>query len=139
MSDLVEVALIKILQTKTYTVIILGNEHKKFSIYMEPTVGHLAQEFFSNEKAIRPKTFDFIDRVFLGMNTKLLRVVIYDIQESTFFAKLLLEQEEEQLTHLIEIDARPSDSLVLALRSNAPIYCSSKVLEQTVPYIDVEA
>lgn len=136
MTDLIELSLNKILQTKTYTAVVVGTEEKKFSIYMEPIVGQIAQEFFSSKKPLRPQTFDVISRLFLGLNTKVLRVILYDIEESTFFAKVLIEQEEEDLIHLLEVDARPSDSLILALRYNAPIYCSSKVLKETVPYVD---
>ncbi|MCH9632282.1 MAG: hypothetical protein S4CHLAM6_06140 [Chlamydiae bacterium] len=118
--------------------IIIGNEEKKFSIYMEPHVGQIAQEFFSNEKPERPQTFDFLDRTFLGLNIKVLRVLIYDLKETTYFSKILYEQEIGGMTHLIEVDARPSDALVLALRHHAPIFCSRDVLEQTIPYVDVE-
>lgn len=136
MIDRIELTLTKILQTKTYTAVVLGTEEKKFSIYMEPSVGQVAQEFFSNKSPSRPKTFDFLSRCFLGLDLKVLRVTLYDIQDTTFYANILLEQQEDDLTHLIEIDARPSDSIILALRYNAPIYCVEKVLSQTIPYIE---
>ena len=136
MTDRIELTLSKILQTKTYTAIVLGNSEKKFSIYMEPSVGQMAQEFFSNKIPERPKTFDFLSRCFLGLDLKVLRVTLYDIQNTTFYANILLEQQEDELTHLIEVDARPSDSILLALRYNAPIYCVKKVLSETVPYIE---
>ncbi len=138
MNDLVELSLIKILQTRTYTVLVLGSEDKKFSIYMEPHVGQIAQEFFSNEKQERPQTFDFIDRTFLGLDLKVLRVLIYDLQETTYFAKILFEHESADLTHLVEVEARPSDALVLALRHHAPIFCSRDILEKTIAYVDSE-
>ncbi len=137
MSHYVELSLFKILQTRTYTVLVLAGENKKFAIYMEPYIGQVAQEFFSNEIPERPQTFDFIDRSFLGLNLKVLRVLIYDLKETTYFAKILLEQPGE-LTHLIEVEARPSDSLLIALRHRAPIYCSKEVLESTIAYIDAE-
>jgi uncharacterized protein len=136
MTDRIELMLNKILQTKTYTAIVLGNSEKKFSIYMEPNVGQIAQEFFSNKPPERPKTFDFLSRCFLGLDLKVLRVTLYDIQNTTFYANILLEQQEDELIHLIEVDARPSDSILLALRYNAPIYCVRKVLSETVPYIE---
>jgi bifunctional DNase/RNase len=58
------------------------------------------------------------------------QVVIHDIRESTFFAKLVVRTNGE----LQEIDARPSDGIALALRMSAPIYVSDKiVLEESVP------
>lgn len=138
MSELLELSLTKILQTKTYTAVVFKEKQKKFCIYMDPMFGQIAQELFSNSTPPRPQTFDFISRSFLGLNLSVVRVVLYDIQQSTFFAKILLRQNEEDLIHYIEIDARPSDSLILALKYNAPIFCVPKVVSQTVPYIEEE-
>lgn len=138
MSELIELSLSKILQTRTYTVIVLGSEKKKFSIYTEPHVGQIAQEFFSNEKPERPQTFDCFDRIFLGLNLEVVRMLIYDLQDTTYFAKILFEQEIEGMTHLIEVDARPSDALIMALRHQAPIYCQKDVFDRTLEYIDDE-
>jgi uncharacterized protein len=64
-----------------------------------------------------------------SLNAKLTKIVIHDIRDSTFFAKLVLECNGEDQ----EIDARPSDCIALALRANAPIYVSDKiVLEESV-------
>jgi bifunctional DNase/RNase len=57
-------------------------------------------------------------------------VIIHDIRDSTFFAKLIVRSDGE----LQEIDARPSDGIALALRMQAPIYVSDKiVLEEATP------
>lgn len=136
MKDLIELNLDKILQTRTYTVVVLNAPEKKFSIYMEPHIGQLLQSFFSHEKPLRPQTHDFIDYSYLGLDLQVLRVVISDLQETTFFTKVLLYQSGEEWHHLVEVDARPSDSLMLALRHQAPIYCSEKVLQQTIEYVE---
>lgn len=138
MNGLISISLIKILQTKTYTVIVLGNDEKKFPIYMEPLVGQIAQEFFSNEKLPRPQTFDFFDRSFMGLDVKIRRVLLYDIDETIFFAKILIEQQQEKITHLVEIDSRPSDALILALRHNVPIFCEPHVFEEAIAYVELE-
>ncbi|MFZ1017589.1 MAG: bifunctional nuclease domain-containing protein, partial [Candidatus Cybelea sp.] len=52
------------------------------------------------------------------------QVVIHDIKESTFFAKLVVRTNGE----LQEIDARPSDGIALALRVPAPIFVSDKIV-----------
>jgi bifunctional DNase/RNase len=68
--------------------------------------------------------------VFETLDAHLEQVVIHDIRESTFFAKLVVRTNGE----LQEIDARPSDGIALALRMSAPIYVSDKiVLEESVP------
>jgi bifunctional DNase/RNase len=78
----------------------------------------------------RPLTHDLMRNVFETLDAHLEQVVIHDIRESTFFAKLVVRTNGE----LQEIDARPSDGIALALRMSAPIYVSDKiVLEESVP------
>ncbi|HEY8297252.1 MAG TPA: bifunctional nuclease family protein [Candidatus Baltobacteraceae bacterium] len=78
----------------------------------------------------RPLTHDLMRSILDTLDAKLEQVVIHDIRESTFFAKLIVRTNGE----LQEIDARPSDGIALALRASAPIYVSDKiVLEESVP------
>lgn len=136
MSALIELHLEKILQTRTYTVVILKAPEKKFSIYMEPHIGQMLQSFFSHEKPLRPQTFEFIDQALLGLNTQVLRVVITHLKETTFYSNILYYQKKSDMDHLVEVDARPSDSLMLALRHKAPIYCTPSVLKETIEYVE---
>ena len=55
----------------------------------------------------------------------LTRIVIADLRENTFFASVIVERESEVLS----IDARPSDSIALALRAQAPIFVNEKLLQ----------
>jgi bifunctional DNase/RNase len=65
-----------------------------------------------------------------SLSAKLEQIVIHDIKDSTFFAKLVVRTNGE----VQEIDARPSDGIALALRMHAPIFVSDKIaLEETVP------
>ena len=66
------------------------------------------------------------------MNVRVKQVVINDIQDTIYFARLFLEQKRDGIRHIIEIDARPSDCITLALMSNAPVFCTKEVLEKTV-------
>lgn len=82
----------------------------------------------------RPLSHDLMKTIIDALHAKVLRVVIADIQDNTFYAKIILEVN----TNTIEIDARPSDSIALALRTNAPIYVSEKIiLEESI--VDKEA
>lgn len=77
----------------------------------------------------RPLSHDLMKSILEAVNAKVLRVVIHDIHENTFYAKIVLEFGGKNL----EIDARPSDSIALALRTNAPIFVSERIiLEETV-------
>ena len=78
----------------------------------------------------RPLTHDLMRTIVETLDAKLEQVIIHDIRESTFFAKLIVRKNGE----IQEIDARPSDGIALALRMTAPIYVSDKiVLEESVP------
>jgi hypothetical protein len=63
--------------------------------------------------------------------------VINDVKEGTFFARILLRMENELGKKIIEIDARPSDSIVLALQQQRPIYVVSEVLDSVEDMTEV--
>lgn len=76
----------------------------------------------------RPLSHDLMKSVIEALKAKVNKIVIHDIQENTFFAKVVLESGFGPL----EIDARPSDSIALALRTNSPIYVTDQIiLEET--------
>jgi uncharacterized protein len=72
----------------------------------------------------RPLSHDLMRNILESLETTLEQVVIHDIKDSTFFAKLILRTNGE----LQEIDARPSDGIALALRMQSPIYVSDKIV-----------
>lgn len=76
-------------------------------------------------KPPRPMTHDLFANVLDETAIKLRRIVITDLQDETFFAKLLIDTVSGPL----EVDSRPSDAMALALRANAPIFCSEEVLD----------
>lgn len=78
----------------------------------------------------RPLSHDLMRNMLESLETTLEQVIIHDIRDSTFYAKLILRNDGE----LREIDARPSDGIALALRMKAPIYVTDKiVLEESTP------
>ncbi len=72
----------------------------------------------------RPLSHDLMRSILETLETSLEQVIIHDIRDSTFFAKLILRNDGE----LQEVDARPSDGIALALRMQAPIYVSDKIV-----------
>ena len=72
----------------------------------------------------RPYTHDLLKNVVLGLNAEVRRVVVSELRGDTFYAVIWIEQNGE----IIAIDARPSDALALALRSDCPIYVAEEVL-----------
>jgi len=76
----------------------------------------------------RPQTHDLMKIFFEKVGVKLERIIIDDLWQETFYAKMLIIKPSGELA---EIDARPSDAIALALRMAAPIYMAESVLEAT--------
>lgn len=73
----------------------------------------------------RPLTHDLLKQVMRGLGGELRRVVITDLRDNTYFAVLFIYRDD----HVFQVDARPSDSIALALRLEAPIFTDESVLE----------
>ena len=72
----------------------------------------------------RPMTHDLIKRIIVDLNDEIDEIYINDLQEGTFFSKLILKNSK------IEIDARPSDAIAMAVRFNCPIFIDSYILDE---------
>ncbi len=113
------VVILKDLEGKRYLPILIGP--------FEATSIALALE---GAAVPRPLSHDLMRTMLETLDAKLEQIVIHDIRESTFFAKLVVRTNGETQ----EIDARPSDGIALALRMQAPIFVSDKiVLEEALP------
>ncbi|OGX04903.1 MAG: hypothetical protein A3G87_04615 [Omnitrophica bacterium RIFCSPLOWO2_12_FULL_50_11] len=75
----------------------------------------------------RPLTHDLLLRSIEQLGARLKEIHVDRLEQNTFYAKLVLTRNGASD---IQVDARPSDSIALALRANAPIYVSEEVLKQ---------
>ena len=75
----------------------------------------------------RPLTHDLLKNTIAQLGATLQRVIITKLEFNTFFATLLLQTRDGELR---EVDARPSDSIAVALRADAPIFVAEDVLNQ---------
>lgn len=131
-SELIQLSFDKIMQTRSYTVIVLTGQGKSFAIYTDANIGKTLQLFLTEFESPRPLTHELIDKIFEGMDIRVKQVVINDVQDTIYYARLFLEQDIGEIRHIVEIDARPSDCLTLALMNNAPVYCTREVLDKTI-------
>lgn len=74
----------------------------------------------------RPMTHDLLKSVFSELDASITHILINDLRESTYFARIVASQGGQT----IEIDSRPSDAIALAVRSDVPIFVEPHVLEQ---------
>lgn len=133
LAELIPIKFNKIMQTRSYTVVILGTDEKRFAIYTDPQIGRMIQMHLTGTEKPRPFTHDLVNLIFRGLNIRIIQIVINDIQDTIYFARLFIEQQIGTEKCILEIDARPSDCITLALMNNVPVYCTREVLEKTVP------
>ena len=72
----------------------------------------------------RPLTHDLFKNVLETFNLRLIRAEVHDLVDGTFFARLILSQDARE----VQVDARPSDAIALAMRCGAPILVEEKVM-----------
>lgn len=107
-------------------VVILTDENQNHSLpitigVFEATAIALAME---GTEVPRPTSHDLIKTIINSLGASIKEVIITKVVRSTFYAKLVLLKNGEEIT----IDARPSDSIAIALRADAPIYAEEEVL-----------
>ena len=128
-NDVVTVSIKGVMPTANGCAVFLGHDAKTFVIYVDHSVGNAIQMTLDGVKKERPLTHDLISNIFLGLEVKLDHIVINDVNEGTFFARILLRMENELGKKIVELDARPSDSIVLALQQKRPLYVVQKVFD----------
>jgi len=126
-TTLIPIKFEKIMQSRTYTCIVLASEEKKFGVYTNLESGKSIQAHLTKVAPARPSTHQFIDHIFQGLEVSVKQIVINELQDTIYFARIFLEQKRGDLLHIVEIDARPSDSITLALTHKAPIFCMPQV------------
>ncbi len=129
--DVVEVQVRAVLPLEGSFAVFLGNETKVFVIYIDESVGTAISMFMRGVSKERPLTHDLVGHLLLAFGAKVERVIINNINGSVFHARLIISAENELHTtrKMIELDARPSDSIAMAVQQSAPIFVAKKVWE----------
>jgi bifunctional DNase/RNase len=135
--DVVPVQIRGILPANSGCALFVGNEDKVFVINVEPQMGAVIGMFLNNTPKERPLTHDLMNRIFQGFGINVERVVITDLKNSTYFARIILQQQNEVARKIVELDARPSDCLALAVAQKKPIFVSAPLFEQVEDMTEV--
>lgn len=123
MSDLVRVEPIALLPTQAGCAVFLGDGKKAIVFYIDPAVGASINASLSGQLPPRPLTHDLYLLTLQAFGAKVSRAVIVSMESEIYYARLILEAENEIMERkIIELDARPSDCLALAVRCGAPFY-----------------
>lgn len=128
-TDVVEVQVRAVLPLEGSFAVFLGNEAKVFVIYIDESVGTAISMFMRGVSKERPLTHDLVGHLLMAFGAKVERVIINNINGSVFHARLIISAENELLTtrKMIELDARPSDSIAMAVQQSAPIFVAQAV------------
>ncbi len=126
--SVVEVEVKNVLATSAGSAVFLGNEEKVFVIYVDHAVGSAINMFLQGTPKPRPQTHDLFGNALIALGARVSRVVINDFSDTVYYARLIVEAENElEARKIVEIDARPSDSIALAVQAEAPILVASNV------------
>ena len=99
--------------------------NRRFSVMIgEPEAQSIALKI-NNKKSPRPLTHDLIKNILNVFEAELQKVLIYDMVNDVFYAELYIKKDDKVLV----IDARTSDAVALAVRSDCPIFIKSEILD----------
>ena len=129
-SDVVPVEIRGILPANSGCAMFVGNDEKVFVIQVEHSMGAVIGMFLRDTPKERPLTHDLINSIFKGFNVTVERAIITELKNSTYFARLILQQQNELGRKIVEIDARPSDCLAIATAQKKPLYVTSALFSQ---------
>ncbi|MFH1063314.1 MAG: bifunctional nuclease family protein [Candidatus Omnitrophota bacterium] len=127
-------------QVELFKIIMHENKHDQIIILKEkdgqrqmPIIIGIAEAAaikmkVSNLRCPRPLTHDLLSNLIEQIGAKLEQVIINKLEGNTFYARLMIRRKHDNI--LLDIDARPSDSIALALRLNAPVFVEEEVFEK---------
>jgi bifunctional DNase/RNase len=128
--EVIEVQVRAVVPQDSSFVVFLGNTDKTFVIWVDEQVGAAISMFMRGVAKERPLTHDLMASVLMAFGAKVDRIVINQLADGVYRARLIIVAENELHSRkLIEIDARPSDSIAMATQSGAPIFVARSVWE----------
>ena len=129
-NEVVPIQIRGILPANTGCAIFVGNDEKVFVIQVEHNMGAIIGMFLKEQTKERPLTHDLVNSIFKGFNITIERAVITDLKNSTYYARLILQMQNELGRKIVEVDARPSDCLALASAQKRPLFVAAALFEQ---------
>jgi len=128
--DVVPVQIRGLLPANSGVALFIGNDDKVFVIQVEHNMGAVIGMALRGTPKDRPLTHDLIGHIFQGFGIAVERVVITELKNSTYFARLILKQENELGSKIVELDARPSDCLAIAAAQKKPVFVSQRLFDE---------
>jgi hypothetical protein len=128
--DLMEVKIYRLIvdPASMQPVVLLADStgERAMPIWIGPNEANAIQAEIEGAQPVRPMTHDLLERVIQRLNGTVKRVIITHQKENIYHAVIVLEKDR----NLLEIDARPSDSLVMALKFKSPIFIAKSLFKE---------
>ena len=123
MSKLVRVEPVALLPTPAGCAVFLGDGKKVIVFYIDPAIGASINSVLAGTIPPRPLSHDLFSQTLDAFGAEVLHTTIVKKEGEVFFARLIIKAENEIMEKkIVELDARPSDCLALAVRHEAPIF-----------------
>jgi len=135
---MLEVKILEVSVTQMGFAIILQppGKSKVVPIFIGPLETYSISSAIENQSSERPMTHDLVKTLLVSLEYKVSHVFINNFKNGTFYARLFICKTSGN-NDVIEIDARPSDSVALAVRFNAPIYMDEQIFEKVSVDLDL--
>lgn len=131
MPELVRVEPIALLPTQAGCAVFLGDGEKAIVFYIDPGVGSSINSALSGQIPPRPLTHDLYLLTLRAFGAKVSRAVIVKMENDIYYARLILEAENEIMEKkIVELDARPSDCLAITTRCGVPFFVVKEVWDE---------
>jgi uncharacterized protein len=112
-----------------------ASDRRALPIYIGQEQARAIMGALENQKPPRPLTHDLMVNILEAWNMVLEKIIIHSLQKDTFYAALIIKQGDVKK----EIDARPSDAIAIALRTNTPIWVMEEVIADASIPVDRDA
>ncbi|MEM7554748.1 MAG: bifunctional nuclease family protein [Cyanobacteria bacterium P01_A01_bin.84] len=112
-----------------------ASERRALPIFIGQDQARAIHAPLEDQRPLRPLTHDLMVSILNTFDMTLEKVIIHSLQKDTFYAALILKQGEQKK----EIDARPSDAIAIALRTNTPIWVMEEVVAEASMPVDRDA
>lgn len=120
---------IEVVPVWTGTAVFLVTPLKTIVIQVDPAVGEALQASLAGRLSERPLSHDLMLHLLLGLDAGVSHVAIMAVKDGVFFARILVAQDGPVARKIAEVDARPSDALVLAVKAKRPVFIARPVLD----------
>lgn len=123
------------LLTQHRVVVLRETDSKRYlPIWIGPFEADAIAMAIQGHEPQRPMTHDLLKAMIGDLGGQLVHIMVNDIQDNTFFARIVIEQNGRT----VEVDARPSDAIALAVRTDVPIFVEARVIDQAGVLFDEE-